>query len=73
MKLISQNREDNGYPWMQRLFWGRKNPDSPCAQKDDMDKIYPVYREADIVVLATPLYYWTISGQLKRLLTVCLR
>lgn len=46
-------------------FGGGKNPDSPCAQKDDMDKIYPVYREADIVVLATPLYYWTISGQLK--------
>lgn len=46
-------------------FGGGKNPDSPCVQKDDMDKIYPVYQEADIVVLATPLYYWTISGQLK--------
>lgn len=46
-------------------FGGGKNPDSPCVQKDDMDKIYPVYKEADIVVLATPLYYWTISGQLK--------
>lgn len=30
-----------------------------------MDKIYPVYKEADMVVLASPLYYWTISGQLK--------
>ena len=46
-------------------FGGGKNQDSPCVQKDDMDKIYPVYKEADIVVLATPLYYWTISGQLK--------
>ena len=46
-------------------FGGGKNPDSPCVQKDDMGKIYPVYREADIVVLATPLYYWTMSGQLK--------
>lgn len=46
-------------------FGGGKNPDSPCVQKDDMDKIYPVYKEADVVVLATPLYYWTISGQLK--------
>ena len=46
-------------------FGGGKNPISPCVQKDDMDKIYPVYKEADIVVLATPLYYWTISGQLK--------
>jgi len=46
-------------------FGGGKNPKSPCVQKDDMDKIYPIYKEADIVVLATPLYYWSISGQLK--------
>ena len=46
-------------------FGGGKNPDSPCVQKDDMEQIYPVYKEADIVVLASPLYYWTISGQLK--------
>lgn len=44
---------------------GGKNPDSPCVQKDDMSSIYPVYREADIIVLASPLYYWNISGQLK--------
>ena len=44
---------------------GGKDHNSPCVQKDDMDKIYPVYRQADIVVLASPLYYWTISGQLK--------
>ena len=46
-------------------FGGGKNPASPCVQKDDMEKIYPAYKEADIVVLASPLYYWTISGQLK--------
>ena len=46
-------------------FGGGKNPDSPCVQKDDMDKIYPVYREADVVVLASPLYYWNLSGQLR--------
>ncbi len=46
-------------------FGGTGNPDSPCVQKDDMDKIYPVYQQADIVVLASPLYYWTVSGQLK--------
>lgn len=44
---------------------GGKNPDSPCTTKDDMDQIYPIYQEADIVVLASPLYYWSISGQLK--------
>lgn len=46
-------------------FGGGKNPSSPCVQKDDMDIIYPSYKDADIVVLASPLYYWTISGQLK--------
>lgn len=46
-------------------FGGGKNPDHPCVQRDDMDKIYPVYKNADTVVLATPLYYWTVSGQLK--------
>jgi len=46
-------------------FGGGKNPNSPCVQKDDMEKIYPIYKESDVVVLATPLYYWTISGQLK--------
>ncbi len=44
---------------------GGKDADSPCVQKDDMLKIYPAYKEADIVCLASPLYYWTISGQLK--------
>lgn len=46
-------------------FGGGKNAESPCVQKDDMDKIYAHYIAADIVVLASPLYYWTISGQLK--------
>lgn len=44
---------------------GGKNPDTPCVQRDDMDKIYPAYKEADVVVLASPLYYWNLSGQLR--------
>lgn len=44
---------------------GGKDPQSPCVQKDGMDKIYGPYEEADIVVLASPLYYWGFSGQLK--------
>lgn len=35
---------------------GGKDPKSPCVQKDDTDKIYPVYKEADIAVPASPLY-----------------
>ncbi len=38
---------------------------SPCAQKDDMDRIYPCFAEADVVVFASPLYFWTVTGTLK--------
>lgn len=44
---------------------GGKDPASPCVQKDDMEKIYPAYQAADTVVLASPMYYWNITGQLK--------
>ncbi len=44
---------------------GGKDPQSPCVQKDDMASIYPAYREADIVVLASPMYYWGFTSQLK--------
>lgn len=44
---------------------GGKNPESPCVQKDDMTQIYTVYKQSDVVVLASPMYYWGISGQLK--------
>ena len=54
-------------------FGGGKNCESPCVQKDDMEKIYPAYKEADIVVLASPLYYWSISGQLKTAFDNCLQ
>lgn len=44
---------------------GGKDQMSPCVQKDDMDLIYPSYKEADIIVLASPMYFWSITGQLK--------
>lgn len=44
---------------------GGKDPKSPCVQKDDMALIYPAYQAADIVVLASPMYYWGFSSQLK--------
>lgn len=44
---------------------GGKDKTYPCVQRDDMAKIYPEYIRADVVVLASPMYYWGISGQLK--------
>jgi len=46
-------------------FGGHSSKDCPCVQRDGMDKIYPAVKECDVVVLATPLYYWSISGQLR--------
>lgn len=40
-----------------------KNSKSPCSQKDDMDKIYAEFEEADVVVFASPLYFWTVTGR----------
>ena len=30
-----------------------------------MDKIYPAVRKCDVIVLASPLYYWNMSGQIR--------
>ena len=30
-----------------------------------MDQIYPAVKTCDVIVLATPLYYWNMSGQLR--------
>lgn len=46
-------------------FCGDSGRECPCVQKDDMAEIYPAVRESDVVVLATPLYYWNMSGQLR--------
>lgn len=44
---------------------GGKDPEHPCVQKDDMDRVYRAFRKADTVAFASPMYYWAISGQLK--------
>lgn len=36
-----------------------------CFQQDDMQKIYPKLAEADIIAIASPVYFYGISAQLK--------
>lgn len=36
-----------------------------CFQKDDMDKIYEKLKSADVVVIASPVYFYGISAELK--------
>lgn len=42
-----------------------RNAYSPCTQKDDMDQIYSVFADCDVVVFASPVYFWTVTGTLK--------
>ena len=36
-----------------------------CIQNDDANAIYEIMQNADAVVIASPLYWWSISAQLK--------
>lgn len=36
-----------------------------CAQKDDMQEIYPAILSSDMIVFASPIYYFTLSAQLQ--------
>ena len=40
----------------------------PCVQRrDDMSQIYPASKkECDVIILATPLYYWNMSRQIRQ-------
>jgi len=36
-----------------------------CIQKDDMQELYPLLAEAEALVLASPVYYFTMSAQIQ--------
>ena len=36
-----------------------------CVQQDDMQEVYPLLDEAEMIVLASPVYYHSFSGQLQ--------
>ena len=39
-----------------------------CVLKDGVNAVLPAVREADVLVFATPVYYYSMSGQLKTFL-----
>ena len=45
--------------------WSR--PSEPCILRDDMDSVYPLLRQADALVIATPLHFYTWSASVKTL------
>lgn len=44
------------------------NGNKPCPQKDDMTALLDVIVAADIIVMATPVYFYTMNGQMKTLI-----
>ena len=36
-----------------------------CSQKDDMNEILENIIKADVIVMATPVYFYTMCGQMK--------
>ena len=36
-----------------------------CIQKDDMEKLMPAYLESDMIVFASPIYYFSMTAQLE--------
>ena len=43
----------------------RKKKDVDCIIQDDMQILYPKLRDADAIVIASPIYWFTVSGQTK--------
>ena len=39
-----------------------------CVQKDDMQQISEALASADILVLASPVYFWGVTSQLKQVI-----
>jgi len=43
----------------------RKNPTIDCVIQDDMQILYPKLKSADAIVIASPVYWFTVSAQTK--------
>jgi multimeric flavodoxin WrbA len=45
--------------------------DAGCVIHDDMQSLYPKIREADALVYASPVYWFTVSAQMKLFIDRC--
>ena len=47
------------------------NDYTACSQNDDMEEILTKMMDADVIVFGTPVYFYTMCGQLKTLIDRC--
>jgi len=45
--------------------------DGDCVIRDDMDDIYPKLLTADTIIIASPIFFYGLTGQLKALIDRC--
>ena len=45
--------------------------DGECCLQDDMQQIYPLLREADVIVLASPIFFYGVTAQVKAMIDRC--
>lgn len=63
-ELLSLNKiQVNGCTGCNACRYGKA-----CIQKDDFAAVVPKIKEADLIVFASPLYFWTISSKIKALI-----
>lgn len=41
------------------------NPEQGCTIEDDMQQIYPFLKTCDVIIVATPVYWFSMSAQTK--------
>ncbi|MBW2064989.1 MAG: flavodoxin family protein [Deltaproteobacteria bacterium] len=42
-----------------------------CVIQDDMQKVYPLLQEADVIILSSPIFFYGLSSQAKALIDRC--
>ena len=61
VEIVSLNKLNvNGCTGCNACRYGK-----PCVQKDDFNLLVPRIKTADLIVFASPLYFWTISSKIK--------
>jgi multimeric flavodoxin WrbA len=49
----------------------KRAADAVCVQKDDMHAVYAAIRDCDALLLASPVYFYGLSSQIKAIVDRC--
>lgn len=49
----------------------QKSKSGRCAHQDGMNQFYPLLEEADVIIFASPVYWFNLCGQIKQFIDRC--